>query len=299
MGQRTNARGLDLNRDFMKLEAPETRGPGPVPRRVGPCARRRYPRDQRLVPPLYDHLRGAEEPCRGPPPDRLCAGVDASRGRPRGFEAGTDRHAFFYGNFADDHGEWTTFPALPRLRHDVCWPAQPSLRALRGLCLRPVRDPRAGHARLRPRLSRIRRRASGRDPAPAGPSARRYGGCRQSAEARRPRRDPHAGRGLRRAGDGPRFRRGDEERQAGLDRRAERLPRQARPGLSAGGDACGGRLPTWSRRCTGGARDAPEAWDRAVGAPRGHRARRRGLPDRFAGRGPAAPPRGTRRSTWP
>ena len=26
MGQRANARGLDLNRDFIKLEAPETRG---------------------------------------------------------------------------------------------------------------------------------------------------------------------------------------------------------------------------------------------------------------------------------
>ena len=82
MGERTNARGLDLNRDFMKLEAPETRALVRFLERVEPCARRRYPHHQWLVPPLHGHLRGAEEPRGRPPVDRLCAGVDAARGRP-------------------------------------------------------------------------------------------------------------------------------------------------------------------------------------------------------------------------
>ena len=61
MGQRANARGLDLNRDFIKLEAPETRALVRFLNDLEPAPVHRHPHDQRLAPPLHDHLRGAEE----------------------------------------------------------------------------------------------------------------------------------------------------------------------------------------------------------------------------------------------
>ena len=53
MGQRANARGLDLNRDFIKLEAPETRALVRFYERVEPPSLYRYAHDRWLIPPVY------------------------------------------------------------------------------------------------------------------------------------------------------------------------------------------------------------------------------------------------------
>ena len=64
MGQRANARGLDLNRDFIKLEAPETRALVRFYQRVEPASLHRHPHDRRLLSPLHRHVRGTQEPGR-------------------------------------------------------------------------------------------------------------------------------------------------------------------------------------------------------------------------------------------
>jgi dipeptidyl aminopeptidase/acylaminoacyl peptidase len=112
-GVRENADGLDLNRDFVKLESPEIRALVKLmtawdPKLVIDCHTTngskhrytltydgvRYPAaDQRLVRYATDHLL----------PDvttRLRAAT--------GFES------FFYGNFNRDRTQWTSYPASPR-----------------------------------------------------------------------------------------------------------------------------------------------------------------------------------------
>ena len=83
MGQRHNARGLDLNRDFIKLEAPETRALVRFFNTWKPAPVHRHPHDQRLASPLHDHLRRAQEPGRRSPDHR----VHAQRVLPRGHAA--------------------------------------------------------------------------------------------------------------------------------------------------------------------------------------------------------------------
>ncbi len=113
MGQRPNARGLDLNRDFMKLEAPETRALVRFLDEWNPA----LVVDTHATNGSFHRYTVTYEGPKNPAGDRRL--IDFARGSMlpevgRRFEAGTDRHAFFYGNFAGDHSEWTTFPALPR-----------------------------------------------------------------------------------------------------------------------------------------------------------------------------------------
>jgi hypothetical protein len=113
MGQRANARGLDLNRDFIKLEAPETRALVRFVTAWDPelivdthttnGSRHRYlityegPKTPAGDPGVIAFVRGAMLPGAG-----------------RAFEAATGHKAFFYGNFERGHTRWTTYPALPR-----------------------------------------------------------------------------------------------------------------------------------------------------------------------------------------
>ena len=83
MGQRANARGLDLNRDFIKLEAPETRALVRVLQHVEAAPVHRHAHDQRLAPPLHDHLRRAQEPGGRPQGHRLHAHRVLPRGHQR------------------------------------------------------------------------------------------------------------------------------------------------------------------------------------------------------------------------
>lgn len=113
MGERENGQGLDLNRDYTKLEAPETQAFVRLMRRWDPVAvidthttngsHHRYtltfdgPRHPATDPRLASFVR--EELL---PAVRECVA-----------EA-TDYDSFFYGNFANDHARWEAYPALPR-----------------------------------------------------------------------------------------------------------------------------------------------------------------------------------------
>lgn len=113
MGERANAQGFDLNRDYVKLEAPETRA----------LTRLLTEWDPHLTVDTHttngSHHRylmtymGPRHPAGDPEiiafsRDTLLPAIDAR------FEDQTDWDAFFYGNFSDKHTRWTTYPAEPR-----------------------------------------------------------------------------------------------------------------------------------------------------------------------------------------
>ena len=113
MGQRTNARGLDLNRDFMKLEAPETRALVRFLNEWNPA----LVVDTHATNGSFHRYTITYEGPKNPAGDRRV--IDFARASffpevTRRFEAQTGLRAFFYGNFSADHTAWTSFPALPR-----------------------------------------------------------------------------------------------------------------------------------------------------------------------------------------
>lgn len=125
MGQRANAQGLDLNRDFVKLESPEARALVAFLNEWDPHvvvdthttngSLHRYaltyqgPQHPAGSPRVRDFVRGTMIPA-----------IDEA------FERSTGRRAFVYGNFEDGHAKWTGFPDGPRfgtnyvgLRHRI------------------------------------------------------------------------------------------------------------------------------------------------------------------------------------
>ncbi|MDG3003681.1 DPP IV N-terminal domain-containing protein [Paludisphaera mucosa] len=113
MGTRGNARGLDLNRDFIKLEAPETRAlvsffnewqPGLfIDTHTTNGSHHRYtisydgPRNPAGDPSLITYAR-----------TRLFPALTTA------FEKATGLETYYYGSFGGDHARWESFPALGR-----------------------------------------------------------------------------------------------------------------------------------------------------------------------------------------
>lgn len=113
MGVRVNAQGFDLNRDYIKAEAPETRAmirflntwdPGVIlDTHTTDGSHHRYtltyqgPKNPAGDPAVIAYVR-----------DTMLPAIDAS------FERSTGYKGFFYGNFEDDHTKWTTYPDDPR-----------------------------------------------------------------------------------------------------------------------------------------------------------------------------------------
>jgi hypothetical protein len=113
MGQRSNAQGLDLNRDHIKLESPEARALVRFLNEWDPAlaidchttngSYHRYaltydgPRHPATDSKLLEHLR-----------DDFLPEVS------RRLEQETKYKTFFYGNFAEDHTVWQSYPAEPR-----------------------------------------------------------------------------------------------------------------------------------------------------------------------------------------
>lgn len=112
MGERANGQGLDLNRDWVKMDAPETRA------MVGFL----NAWDPEVIVDTHTTngskhrftltYQGPKHPAGdagviGWVRDEFLPAVDAR------FEAATGYDAFFYGNFAEGHTKWTTYPAEP------------------------------------------------------------------------------------------------------------------------------------------------------------------------------------------
>ncbi len=113
MGVRPNGQGLDLNRDFVKLEAPETRGLIKVLNEWNPHlfidlhttngSYHRYtityqgPKNPAGDPGVLAYCR-----------DKLMPGAGEALKKKTGFES------FFYGNFEKNNTLWTTYGASPR-----------------------------------------------------------------------------------------------------------------------------------------------------------------------------------------
>lgn len=113
MGERENADGLDLNRDYVKLEAPEARALTRLLTEWDPHltvdthttngSHHRY-----LITYMGPRHPAGDNEIISYTRDTLLPAIDAR------FEDQTDWDAFFYGNFSDNHTRWTTYPAEPR-----------------------------------------------------------------------------------------------------------------------------------------------------------------------------------------
>ncbi|MEM7313650.1 MAG: DPP IV N-terminal domain-containing protein, partial [Planctomycetota bacterium] len=113
VGQRANAQGLDLNRDHLKLEAPEARAFARVMTEWDPAvvmdlhttngSYHRFhltydgPRAAAAPKNLVDYMR-----------DNFLPEVS------RRMEQATGYKSFYYGNFNEDHDRWNSYPAWPR-----------------------------------------------------------------------------------------------------------------------------------------------------------------------------------------
>jgi dipeptidyl-peptidase-4 len=113
MCQRANAAGLDLNRDFVKLEAPETRALVRFVNRWNPG----LIVDTHTTNGSHHRYTMTYQGPKNPAGDRRLIAFVRETMLPAvgaAFEAQTGHKAFFYGNFDRDHQAWTTYPATPR-----------------------------------------------------------------------------------------------------------------------------------------------------------------------------------------
>ena len=113
MGQRPNAAGLDLNRDFMKLEAPETRALVRVLNDWDPA----LTVDTHTTNGSHHRYAITYEGPKNPAGDARLIAYSRDTLFPavtEAFTRQTGRNAFFYGNFEADHTRWTTYPSTPR-----------------------------------------------------------------------------------------------------------------------------------------------------------------------------------------
>ena len=112
MGERANAQGLDLNRDWVKMDAPETRAMVGFLNAWDPAvivdthttngSNHRFtltyqgPKHPAGSPVVVTYVR-----------EEMLPRIDTA------FEAATGYDSYFYGNFAENHTKWTTYPAEP------------------------------------------------------------------------------------------------------------------------------------------------------------------------------------------
>jgi len=113
MGQRQNARGLDLNRDFIKLEAPETRGLVHFLNEWNP----HLFIDTHTTDGSYHRYMVTYEGPKSPAGDPRIVAFMRQTIFPEvsaAFEKRTEWKSFFYGNFNRDRTQWQTYPAEGR-----------------------------------------------------------------------------------------------------------------------------------------------------------------------------------------
>jgi dipeptidyl aminopeptidase/acylaminoacyl peptidase len=112
-GQRANARGLDLNRDFMKLEAPETQA---LVRFVNEWNPHLFI-DTHTTNGSYHRYTITYDGPKNPAGDPRITEFMRRTFFPELsslFKKHTGWDSFYYGNFNREHTQWTSFPAQPR-----------------------------------------------------------------------------------------------------------------------------------------------------------------------------------------
>jgi dipeptidyl aminopeptidase/acylaminoacyl peptidase len=113
MGQRANARGLDLNRDFIKLEAPETRG---LVRFFSEWNPHLFIDTHTTDGSFHRYMVTYEGP-KSPAGDPRIVAFMRQSIFPQvtaALEKRMSLKSFFYGNFDRDRTDWTTYPAEGR-----------------------------------------------------------------------------------------------------------------------------------------------------------------------------------------
>ncbi len=113
MGQRPNAQGLDLNRDFVKLASPEVRAMVRFLNEWDPA----IAIDTHTTNGSYHQYTMTYDGPRNPSGDRDVIEFVRDRMLPevaRRLERETGYKSFYYGNFNDDHTRWETYPCVPR-----------------------------------------------------------------------------------------------------------------------------------------------------------------------------------------
>lgn len=113
VGQRPNAAGLDLNRDFMKLEAPETRALVRLLNEWDPA----LTVDTHTTNGSHHRYAITYDGPKNPAGDSRLLTYSRNvlfPGVTEAFTKQTGRNAYFYGNFESDHTRWTTYPSTPR-----------------------------------------------------------------------------------------------------------------------------------------------------------------------------------------
>jgi len=113
MGTRRNAQGLDLNRDYIKLEAPETRSLVRFLNEWDPAVIV----DTHTTDGSHHRYTLTFQGPKHPAGDREVLSYVRDTMLPAvstAFERVTSYRSFFYGNFADKHSKWVTYPAEPR-----------------------------------------------------------------------------------------------------------------------------------------------------------------------------------------
>jgi dipeptidyl aminopeptidase/acylaminoacyl peptidase len=113
VGQRANAQGLDLNRDFVKLETPEVRALVRFLNRWDPAVFIDMHTTNGSHHRYTITYEGPRHPACNP---KLVALVndDLLPDVTRRLEARSGYKSYFYGNFSRDRGRWETVPATPR-----------------------------------------------------------------------------------------------------------------------------------------------------------------------------------------
>lgn len=113
MGTRHNAQDLDLNRDWVKLDAPETRAIVRFKREWDPLV---VGDSHTTDGSRHDYLITFQGPKHPAGDAELTERVrrDLLPSISERFTRYSDEAAFFYGNFASNHTRWTTYPADPR-----------------------------------------------------------------------------------------------------------------------------------------------------------------------------------------
>ena len=137
MGQRANARGLDLNRDFIKLEAPETRG---LVRFLNEWNPHLFI-DTHTTDGSYHRYMVTYEGPKNPAGDPKIMGFMRQTFFPEvsaSFEKQTGHKVVLLREFQPRPHAVDLLSGGGAVRHDLCGAAEPALDSFRGVFPRPV-----------------------------------------------------------------------------------------------------------------------------------------------------------------